>query len=234
MAPSTLAMAMVTTAARDQERKRTLASLGYNGIQIVKDRKRTALTNHLATWRTVFSRPHITHGLVLQDDIRAPRHWREVVDMFLYEFPDQPVMSFYSARKQAGGSADTVGGHFMLPGESWLNEQALLLRREVYVGFVRWLASEDYMRVLSPQDAKHHDVLLGTFLSSRGVKVLVCAPSLFQHSGVESTLGHPRTIGGRARQAQDWPGEQWDAATYFRRRLAPRGLVGATGRFRAL
>lgn len=220
-----LKIGMVTTTDRADERQRTLASLGQKDIEVYEDLRPGLRRNHMAAWQSLFADPDVTHGLLFQDDVRAPQGWREVVDHFLEVFPGQYAISLYSGRKAASQPASTTYGHFMLPARQWLNEQALLLRREVIVGFNRWLLDEEYMDVVSPEDVKHHDVLMGAFLASRGEKVMCAAPSLFQHSDAASTVGHPGSIGGRPRKAVEWPGEDWDAGEHFRQNLRPRNIL---------
>lgn len=220
-----LAIGMVTTAERREERERSLESLGHDDITIFEDLRPGLRRNHMAAWKALFSDPTVTHGLLFQDDVRAPQGWRTAVNRFLEVFPGQYAISFYSGRKAATTTASTTYGHFMLPARQWLNEQALLLRREVIIGFTKWLADEEYMNVVGPNDLKHHDVLIGAFLASRGEKVMCSAPSLFQHSDAPSTMGHPASIGGRARKAVEWPGEDWDAGEHFRDKLHPRNVI---------
>lgn len=232
MPSSEVRIAMVTTEDREAERARCLDSLGdASDITLVHDTKRALRANHMAAWRTIFSDPEVTHGMVLHDDIRAPKRWREVVDLFVATFPQQPAISFYSPRRAAAGSADTPGAHFMLDGGKWRNCQALLLHRDVLIGFTRWVMNEEYQDHLPPAQTHHLDLMLSAFLASRGVKVMVAAPSLFQHSGSSSSNGRPHGNRSRLHQAQDWPGEQWDALEYFRRRVTPRTLMGAAGQF---
>ena len=220
-----LAIGMVTTTERKEERERSLESLGHEGIAVFEDLRPGLRRNHMAAWQSLFADPNVTHALLLQDDVRAPQGWREAVERFLEVFPGQYAISLYSGRKAASQPASTTYGHFMLPARQWLNEQALILRREVIVGFNRWLADEEYMDVVGPEDVKHHDVLIGAFLASRGEKVMCSAPSLFQHSDAPSTMGHPASIGGRARKAIEWPGEDWEAGEHFREKLHPRNVI---------
>lgn len=220
-----LAMGMVTTAERRDERERSLESLGRDDITVFEDLRPGLRRNHMAAWQALFEDPDVTHGLLLQDDVRAPQGWREAVDNFLEVFPGQYAISLYSGRKAASQPASTAYGHFMLPARQWLNEQALLLRREVIVGFNRWLLDEEYMDVVAPEDVKHHDMLIRAFLVSRGEKVLCAAPSIFQHSDAPSTVGHPGSVGGRPRKAVEWPGEDWDAGEHFRQNLRPRSIL---------
>lgn len=220
-----LAIGMVSTAERRNEREDTLNSLGRDGITIFEDLRPGLRRNHMASWQALFSDPNVTHALLFQDDVRAPQGWRTAVDRFLEVFPGQYAISLYSGRKAASTAASITYGHFMLPARDWLNEQALLLRREVIVGFTKWLADEEYLNVVSPGDLKHHDVLIGAFLASRGEKVMCSAPSIFQHSDAPSTVGHPASVGGRARKAVEWPGEDWEAGEHFRQKLHPRNVI---------
>lgn len=220
-----LAIGMVTTAERRDEREKSLDSLGRDDITVFEDLRPGLRRNHMAAWQALFSDPDVTHALLFQDDVRAPRRWRTAVERFLEVFPGQYAISLYSGRKAASTSASATYGHFMLPARDWLNEQALLLRREVIVGFNKWIVDEEYMNVVGPEDVKHHDVLIGAFLASRGERVMCSAPSIFQHSDAPSTVGHPATIGGRARKAVEWPGEDWDAGEHFRVKLHPRNVL---------
>lgn len=216
-----LAMGMVTTAERRDERERSLESLGRDDITVFEDLRPGLRRNHMAAWQALFEDPDVTHGLLLQDDVRAPQGWREAVDNFLEVFPGQYAISLYLGRKAASQPASTAYGHLLLPARQWTGEQALLLRREVIVGFNRWLLNEEYMDVVSPEDVKHHDVLIGAFLASRGEKVLCAAPSLFQHSDAPSTAGRS----GKPGKAVEWPGEDWEAGEHFRQKLHPRSVI---------
>lgn len=225
-----LKIGMVTTAARKAERERSLKSLGNEGIEVFEDLRPGLRRNHMASWQALFADPDVTHALLFQDDVRAPQGWRDSVDHFLELFPGQYAIAFYTGRKAASLATSTTYGHFMLPARQWLGEVALLLRREVIVGFNRWLADEEYMNVVSPGDLKHHDVLMGAFLASRGEKVMCSAPAVFQHSNVPSTVGHPGSVGGRPREAVEWPGEDWDAGEHFRQKLRPRNVIADRSR----
>lgn len=213
-----LAIGMVTTAERRDERENTLESLGRDGITVFEDLRPGSRRNHMAAWQSLFSDPDVTHALLFHDDVRAPQGWREAVGRFLEVFPGQYAISFYSGRKTASQTASTTYGHFMLPARQWANEQALLLRREVIIGFTRWLTNEEYMDVVGPEDLKRHDVLIAAFLASRGEKVMCAAPSLFQHS----TSGRS---GEQSETATEWPGEDWDAGEHFRTKLHPRSII---------
>lgn len=218
-------MGMVTTAGRKDERERSLDSLGRDDIAVFEGLRPGLRRNHMAAWQALFASPEVTHGLLFQDDVRAPQGWREAVDNFLEVFPGQYAISLYSGRKAASQPNSTTYGHLLLPARQWTGEQALLLRREVIVGFNRWLLDEEYMSVVSADDLKHHDVLLSAFLATRGEKVMCAAPSLFQHSDAALAVGHPGGVGGRHRKAVEWPGEDWDAGEHFRQKLRPRSVL---------
>lgn len=216
-----LAIGLVTTAERRAEREQALDSLGRDGIAVLEDLRPGERRNHMAAWQTLFADPSVTHALLFKDDVCAPQGWRDAVGRFLDVFPGQYAISFYSARKAASAPSSTGYGHFMLPARQWVSEQALLLRREVILGFAKWLADEEYLRVVSPDDLNHHDVLLGAFLASRGEKVMCSAPSLFQRAEASPV----EAKGGRGMRAIEWPGEDWEAGEHFRQKLHPRSVI---------
>lgn len=225
-----LRIAMISTAGREETRAATLSHLGDTALtRIFIDMASSTRGNHLASWTTLFADPTVTHGLLLHDDIRAPQGWTTAVRTFAERFPDQMAVSFYSPHPQASGAnqntRNTQRGHFMLPARTWQHEQALMLRREVVVGFRRWLEAEEYINVVPYQHAHRHDLLLAGFLASRGVDVMCAAPSLFQHHQSD-----PMKRG--VHQAKRWRGPQWDAGEYFTQRAEPTDVLGAVNRFR--
>lgn len=225
-----LRMAMVSTASRAATRAATLTDLGAAApTRVFVDLAPSPRGNHLASWTTLFADPAVTHGLLLHDDIRAPEGWAKAVSTFLSRFPDQMAVSFYSPNRQASGDTQTTGqgrGHFVLPARSWQHEQALMLRREVVIGFRRWLEAEEYVSVVPYAHASRHDLLLAGFLASRGVDVMCAAPSLFQHHVLDP-------MDRNSHQARRWRGPSWEAGEYFAQHAEPTDVLGAVDRFRS-
>lgn len=212
---TSLAVAVVTTAGREQYLEATLGSVADARVHVVKDAAKGLTPNHLAAWRQLTTHG-TTHCLLLQDDVLAARGWRTAATLLVERFPDCPV-SLYSARKATADQAARGRGYARLSIREWLNEQALILPTPVVEDYLDWVRARKYRAVITSAQFKHHDVILRAFLATTGAakSVVLAAPAVVQHIGEESTVGNPWKVGGRTRQAQDWPGADWDAAAHF-------------------
>lgn len=218
---ATLPVGVVTTASRAGYLSRTLSSLNDSYIHVFNDLEQGLVRNHLAAWDELFDTdPSATHALLLQDDVIATQQWRAAVTQFATALADAPAISFYSPRKAVTTTTALARGVTSIPGRTWLNEQALLLRRDVCMDYLDYVSSDEYRQYTNFETAwKHHDMLLQGFFGARSHRVYLCAPPIVQHVGTESTVGNPWRAFGRPRQAPNFPGEDFAAADHFRRVL---------------
>src|SRR5699024_952803 len=207
--------AVVTTRGREHLLEATLDSLNNPIVHVVADAASGLTPNHLAAWQHLHLQGR-SHCLLLQDDILAARGWLKAAAAFIDRFPNSPV-SLYTARKAAITPTAQAKGYAHLPTRQWLNEQALVLPAPVVGKYLDWVRAKHYRDVITPAQILHHDVLLRAFrLTTQPTRsLLLSAPSVVQHIGKESTVGNPWLVGGKARQAQGWPGEHWDAGDHF-------------------
>lgn len=212
---ASVAVGVVTTAGRERYLEAALESIADDRVHVVKDAAAGLTPNHLAAWMKLAIH-ETTHCLLFQDDVLAARGWRTAVTLLAERFPEHPV-SLYSPRKTTTTAEARSRGYARLPIREWLNEQALVLPTPVVQDYLDWVRAKKYRDVITPAQFKHHDVLLRAFLATTGAatSVVLAAPPIIQHVGRKSTVGNPWTVGGRARQAQAWPGPSWDAAAHF-------------------
>lgn len=217
-----VAIGVVTTARRKAQLDETMEALGEPAPRVFCDLEPGLTPNHRAAWRELFKQAD--RALLLQDDALPCRNWREAVSIIADQFPDAPVVNLFSARAVTRTLKARLRGYAVEPGIKLMYDLALLFTRDAYQDFDAWVDERHYNRVAATVFQKaysdeelfrHHDGLVRLWLYDRGWKEILSAPPIFQHVGVESTIGHAWKVFGRERSSPDWPGRDFDAAEHF-------------------
>lgn len=217
---------IVTTAGREDYLASTEFSL-LNGMEynkpldelhIFKDLSKGLTPNHISSWRELLriaNDSKSSNCLLFQDDIIASGNWNKTANLFI-KFP---VVSFYSGLGIVKDSKSIARRYVEINPKLWINEQALMMRADILSLYLGWIDSGEYLKLVPENNLKHHDVILRTFFVKFGIKVVLTSPSLFQHTGEKSTMGHPFKIGGRERKSQFFLGEDSDSFEWFSQRV---------------
>ena len=208
---------IVTTAGREDYLDKTVKSLLKSypegvGVTIFKDLEKGLTPNHIASWKELYKDPTTSHGLLIQDDTLASKNWYEAACLLAEKFP---VVSLYSGL----GVTQDRKGFVEIPAHKWINEQALMIRKDVLAMYLGWVMGDGHKKVLPESELKHHDSILRAFFKEFGIKIVLSSPSIFQHIGVDSTMGHPFTIGRNKRESKSFEGEDFDAYEFMKERL---------------
>lgn len=219
-----LAVGIVTTASRDSYLKDTLKNLQQQSpecnIQVFCDLEEGLTRNHRASWQKLFEDPEVTHALLIQDDVIAAKNWYKTAQLLIERLPIWKAISLYSSLSAAQNEKINTP-YITLNPKQWINEQAMILSREAHEWVDTFIISgmwKDYVENYQKQ-YRHHDVLLREALVYKQWRVAVPCPPIFQHVGVESTVGNPWRAFGRERKSQGFKGVQWDSYEYFKERL---------------
>jgi hypothetical protein len=216
-----VAVGVVTTAARSQYLQRTLDSLNDPSVIVYKDLVPGLWGNHVAAWRELFKISD--RALLLHDDMEAPKNWRQTVELFARRF-QAPLISFFSPSKAVKEAADKHMAFASVTGNIGVWDQALMMPRRFYEDFHMWLSSHPEIKEKNTSDRltkfqgfKHynHDDCLCEYIDYLDSRIILSAPSLFQHIGEESGIGIHWKVGGRTREAPTYHSADWDSFEYF-------------------
>jgi len=197
---------IVTTQGREEYLNKTVESLGnQDKVFIYKDLEIGHLPNHIASMEMIFQRHN--WAMLMQDDILASKNWIKLVDFVASQF-DYPIVSFYSALGQASNQKIIDKGYFFT--SNWINEQAMLIREDLYYDFLAWMYAGK-----NQKSHRCHDGYMSEYLKATGIKVMIIAPSVFQHIGIKSTLNHLWKAFGKERMAKSFMGEEFDCYKDF-------------------
>lgn len=204
-----LPVGIVTTASRKAYLEKTLAALNHPGIEVLCDLSPGHQRNHMSAWHHLF-RNGAQRALLIQDDVEASRGWYDVACAFA-RVKAWRFVTLYSALGESGKRTPMVRGYFTV--KDWINEQALILDASFYYNFTMWVReNRDHIF----QKHTCHDGMLKEYLKVSGEKVIGSAPSLFQHTGVASTMGHNWKVGKYIRQSRSYQGADFNAQEHFR------------------
>jgi len=198
---------IVTTKGREDYLEETLNSISENGIEIkvLKDLQEGQLKNHIASMIQLFA--DNDWAFLIQDDVIASKNWSKLVELMAEK--DYPIVSFYSATKQTLEPTNQIKGYYLTT--NWINEQAMLIRKDFYYNFLDWVFA-------GLQENPHygHDGLLQEFLKKYKFKVKILAPSIFQHTGEKSSVGHAWKMFGKERNSPSFMGKDWDCYEHYK------------------
>lgn len=161
---------------------------------VTKDVRRELWATTRHGWLTVLRDRRATHGLVLVDDMEPCPRFRELLLDAVEARPDGPVVIFTMREKAMTAAREK--------GLSWIRGRtgcwggSVVLPRAMADDFLAW------ERVNIDPGYPWDDTRINLYCLTFGVPIFITAPSLMQHVGDDrSTLGNPRTIGGRRRQS---------------------------------
>ncbi len=202
---------IVTTQGREEYLNTTIKSLGnQDRVRVFKDLELGHLPNHLASMAMLYQDNQ--WAMLMQDDIIASKNWIKLVEFVKDKF-DYPIVSFYSALGDASKEKNIAKGYFFT--SNWINEQAMLIREDFYNDFLKWMYAGK-----NNKSHRCHDGYMSEYLKQKGIKVMIIAPSVFQHIGVKSSLNHLWKTFGKERMAKSFMGEDFDCYKFFIEKLS--------------
>lgn len=223
-----LAVGIVTTAGRETYLQDTLKNLQRQSpeasIQVFCDLEIGLTPNHRASWNRLFENPEVTHALLIQDDVIAAKNWHMTAKLLVERLPVWNVFSLYSGLKFAQQDRKYGIGYLTINAKQWIGEPAVIMSRHINEWIDEFISSglwRDHIKN-SDKQYRHHDVLLQGALIYKGERVVLPCPPIFQHIGIDSTVGNPWRVFGKERRAEGFRGVQWDSYEYFKEKLHVR------------
>jgi hypothetical protein len=209
----------VTTAGREECLLATQASLRASDLDpvVLRDLALGLFANHEACWAKLFERAE--WAMLFQDDLVASKQLPEAIALYRERFPEADVLTLYSGRRVCGRGRSVHDGYFWVDPVDFMGEVALGCRRSVWEGLREYIESGRFAREtpFGEKGLPHHDHAWQMYAKSAGLKVLGSSPSLVQHTGRESTIGHPwEKAPGQPRIAATFRGEDFLSADYLR------------------
>jgi hypothetical protein len=213
---SHIPIGIVTTESRVEKYRETVDNLTRNSTKAVPileycDVRPGLYWNHRAAWFDLFKRGD--RALLLQDDVKAPADWLETVHLFARKFPKAPVISFFAFyfnhKKGIRSGYHTEYG---------LCEQALLIRKDFYEYRTRYIERErglDEYKIGKRPGDYHHDVTIKDACLHARTPIIYTSPTLFQHTGDDSTVGNMKTWRGKPRISHNYIGDEANSYDYF-------------------
>jgi hypothetical protein len=197
---------IVATDGREEYLDKTIKSLANQElVKVYKDLEKGHLPNHIASMKKIYESND--WAMLMQDDILASKNWIKLVDFVATQF-EYPIVSFYSALGQASNQETINKGYFFT--SNWINEQAMLIRKDLYNDFLNWLNNGESKKI-----HRCHDGYMSEYLKAKKIKVMIIAPSVFQHVGIKSSLNHLWKTFGKERMAKSFMGEDFDCYQDF-------------------
>lgn len=189
---------VVTVEGREEYLAGTKSSLNIPSLQVFKDKGDSLLSGHRIAWSNLFE-GEADYACLFQDDVKACKNVGDALDYVARNY-DIPVLTLFSKRKAVREAEE---GIVKLRPSKFVNEQGVLLRKDVHESFCKWLSDGRFMEAVSKtQDVKHHDYLLQRFFVEQGIPVYATNPSLLQHIGRDSEMGNPWKVAGRTHQTK--------------------------------
>jgi len=130
--------------------------------------------------------------LIMTDDVTTVPDWRDRFEALQYKVPND-IYTFFTRQRhmikysEAGYAKGCFARGFYDQAVIYINQQDLMDKVEAWF-------DEKGKTIMNPNRAKHFDVVVQDYLIDVGHEWVVTVPTLFDHIGEESTMGHD--IGG--------------------------------------
>lgn len=191
---------VVTVSGREDYLKETLKTINYKGIEVLKNLGHNLITGQMQSWKSLFS-GGAEFAILFEDDVKACKNVVPAL-MEIAKAYDPPFLTAYSNRKEVREKS----GIFRISPRIFLNAQAVVMRADTWEDFTEWFEAGEF-KDIPEGDLKRLDAMLQHFMVKTGVKPYATSPSLVQHVGKESMMGHPWKVGGRPRETKDFDEE---------------------------
>jgi hypothetical protein len=201
---------------RPQYLQQTIESLRVGGIEphVFEDKIGDHCKIKTESWQTLFAMDDAEYAGMFEDDIICSRNLAATVDLITTRFRP-PVIALFTARRES--TLHFKDGYCWLPDFS---DQAMVIRRDTYQDYLSVVESggafmtQPYFDM--PKNKWSHDRIWKYYLTYRGLPVFHTSPTVVEHVGEISAIGHAWKMFGReGRKSQAFLGADVDAFEYF-------------------
>jgi len=159
------------------------------------------------------------HFITCEDDILCTRHLAEAAHALPWPSENCGVVQLYTS----AGYRDYFTGLQKLREDDamdMLGACCLLWDRKAAIDVLKWgnekgWRGDSHDTIDDPVEKKAADTFVGEVLTHLGYEIWIHTPTLVEHIGTESSLGHkvtdPKLFDPKRRQGADFPGEDADA-----------------------